>query len=297
MISEESEASLQSKQEAAMRLVYAHTHQVVDLRSSDFLIHRKLKDFSKPYELVLAEIRDVHKGEWYYVYHKLCISYAQAANEPRKKCIYLFLKTLMMIPIDVLILVQGSDTTFEWANLQVKLTFFNKGFCKENCQEIYRYALTEMGLDAPDHHLEIFRTLMMSLQDKDGSSLSNSFTMVKGYLLHDLCFCGLLGSCTSTSFCSKRVKFKTSSWKDETAREKALATFTSLSDGILLCTNVAARGLDIPGVDFIVQDMNNSSTSGFPFPGRQDPTVQFEGDKQKNWQESAVEDDEKAMGR
>ncbi|GKB33992.1 hypothetical protein Tco_0873393 [Tanacetum coccineum] len=39
------------------------------------------------------------------------------------------------------------------------------------------------------------------------------------------------------------------------------------------------------------------STSGFPFPGRQDPTVQFEGDKQKNWQESAVKDDEKSMGR
>ncbi|GJQ98680.1 NLP2-like protein isoform X1 [Tanacetum coccineum] len=33
--------------------------EVGDLRSSDFLIHRKLKDFSEPYELVLAEIRDV----------------------------------------------------------------------------------------------------------------------------------------------------------------------------------------------------------------------------------------------
>ncbi|KHG18021.1 DEAD-box ATP-dependent RNA helicase 18 -like protein [Gossypium arboreum] len=39
----------------------------------------------------------------------------------------------------------------------------------------------------------------------------------------------------------------------QTAREKALATFTSLSSGILLCTDVAARGLDIPGVDCIVQ--------------------------------------------
>ncbi|XP_043697631.1 DEAD-box ATP-dependent RNA helicase 18 [Telopea speciosissima] len=37
------------------------------------------------------------------------------------------------------------------------------------------------------------------------------------------------------------------------AREKALASFTSLSSGILLCTDVAARGLDIPGVDWIVQ--------------------------------------------
>ncbi|GJY25278.1 DEAD-box ATP-dependent RNA helicase 18, partial [Tanacetum coccineum] len=39
----------------------------------------------------------------------------------------------------------------------------------------------------------------------------------------------------------------------QSAREKALATFTSLLDGILLCTDVAARGLDIPGVDCIVQ--------------------------------------------
>ncbi|XP_074269435.1 DEAD-box ATP-dependent RNA helicase 18-like [Silene latifolia] len=37
------------------------------------------------------------------------------------------------------------------------------------------------------------------------------------------------------------------------AREKALASFTSLSNGALLCTDVAARGLDIPGVDCIVQ--------------------------------------------
>ncbi|OAY46319.1 DEAD-box ATP-dependent RNA helicase 18 isoform X1 [Manihot esculenta] len=39
----------------------------------------------------------------------------------------------------------------------------------------------------------------------------------------------------------------------QTAREKALASFTSLTNGILLCTDVAARGLDIPGVDCIVQ--------------------------------------------
>ncbi|KAK3019520.1 hypothetical protein RJ639_003192 [Escallonia herrerae] len=39
----------------------------------------------------------------------------------------------------------------------------------------------------------------------------------------------------------------------QTAREKALASFTSLSSGVLLCTDVAARGLDIPGVDCIIQ--------------------------------------------
>ncbi|KAL3650313.1 DEAD-box ATP-dependent RNA helicase 18 [Castilleja foliolosa] len=37
------------------------------------------------------------------------------------------------------------------------------------------------------------------------------------------------------------------------AREKALASFTSVSSGILLCTDVAARGLDIPGVDCVIQ--------------------------------------------
>ncbi|KAF3976806.1 hypothetical protein ACB098_06G137700 [Castanea mollissima] len=39
----------------------------------------------------------------------------------------------------------------------------------------------------------------------------------------------------------------------QTAREKALASFKDLSSGILLCTDVAARGLDIPDVDCILQ--------------------------------------------
>ncbi|KAJ8426432.1 hypothetical protein Cgig2_021039 [Carnegiea gigantea] len=36
-------------------------------------------------------------------------------------------------------------------------------------------------------------------------------------------------------------------------RDKALAAFTSLSSAVLLCTDVAARGLDIPDVDCILQ--------------------------------------------
>ncbi|CAI0443829.1 unnamed protein product [Linum tenue] len=39
----------------------------------------------------------------------------------------------------------------------------------------------------------------------------------------------------------------------QNAREKALAKFTSLTSGVLLCTDVDARGLDILGVDYIVQ--------------------------------------------
>ncbi|KAH7677705.1 RNA helicase protein [Dioscorea alata] len=39
----------------------------------------------------------------------------------------------------------------------------------------------------------------------------------------------------------------------QSVREKALAAFTELSSGVLLCTDVAARGLDIPGVDWILQ--------------------------------------------
>ncbi|KAM0918850.1 hypothetical protein ACQ4PT_008588 [Festuca glaucescens] len=37
-------------------------------------------------------------------------------------------------------------------------------------------------------------------------------------------------------------------------REKALVSFSALSSGILVCTDVAARGLDIPHVDLIVQE-------------------------------------------
>ena len=36
-------------------------------------------------------------------------------------------------------------------------------------------------------------------------------------------------------------------------RESALGVFTEQSSGVLMCTDIAARGLDIPGVDWIVQ--------------------------------------------
>lgn len=111
-------------------------------------------------------------------------------------------------------------------------------------------------------------------------------------LFHDLCKCRLLGSCSSTNSCSEKHFYIFFAWKDETgdcgprldqlkqysehclydslhtihyllfilfmkcdktAREKALASFTSLSSGILLCTDVGARGLDIPGVDCVLQ--------------------------------------------
>lgn len=39
----------------------------------------------------------------------------------------------------------------------------------------------------------------------------------------------------------------------QNARDKALSSFTEVSSGALLCTDVAARGLDIPGIDYVVQ--------------------------------------------
>jgi ATP-dependent RNA helicase DDX55/SPB4 len=39
----------------------------------------------------------------------------------------------------------------------------------------------------------------------------------------------------------------------QSARESALGKFTEQKSGILMCTDIAARGLDIPGVDWIVQ--------------------------------------------
>lgn len=35
--------------------------------------------------------------------------------------------------------------------------------------------------------------------------------------------------------------------------KKALALFTEATSGVLVCTDVDARGLDIPGIDYVVQ--------------------------------------------
>ncbi|KAL3578981.1 hypothetical protein D5086_020485 [Populus alba] len=45
----------------------------------------------------------------------------------------------------------------------------------------------------------------------------------------------------------------------ETARQKALTSFTSLASGILLCTDVAAHGLDIPSADCMMKSWLNCS--------------------------------------
>nr|GEU82112.1 hypothetical protein [Tanacetum cinerariifolium] len=52
--------------------------EVGDIRSSDFLIHRKLKDFSEPYELVLAEIRDVLRSIYLGLFRGVLNSAARA---------------------------------------------------------------------------------------------------------------------------------------------------------------------------------------------------------------------------
>ncbi|AEE35194.1 DEA(D/H)-box RNA helicase family protein [Arabidopsis thaliana] len=47
--------------------------------------------------------------------------------------------------------------------------------------------------------------------------------------------------------------FSTHGKMDQKGRDTALASFTEASSGVLLCTDVAARGLDIPGIDYVVQ--------------------------------------------
>ncbi|KAG6758185.1 hypothetical protein POTOM_038522 [Populus tomentosa] len=68
-------------------------------------------------------------------------------------------------------------------------------------------------------------------------------------ILHDMCLCWLLGVVLPRLTVFSDI----SSWEDEAARQKALTSFTSLASGILLCTDVAARGLDIPSADCMMQ--------------------------------------------
>jgi ATP-dependent RNA helicase DDX55/SPB4 len=49
----------------------------------------------------------------------------------------------------------------------------------------------------------------------------------------------------------------------QAARESTLSKFSTLPAGVLLCTDVAARGLDIPDVSWILQyDMPQVRTDG-----------------------------------
>jgi len=45
--------------------------------------------------------------------------------------------------------------------------------------------------------------------------------------------------------------FPTHGKMDQKGRDTALASFTEASSGVLLCTDVAARGLDIPGIVYV----------------------------------------------
>ncbi|KAG6760061.1 hypothetical protein POTOM_036561 [Populus tomentosa] len=83
-------------------------------------------------------------------------------------------------------------------------------------------------------------------------------------ILHDMCLCWLLGVVLP----HLTVFSDISSWEDEagknlkmspTARQKALTSFTSLASGILLCTDVAAHGLDIPSADCMMKSWLNCS--------------------------------------
>ncbi|KAI5075534.1 hypothetical protein GOP47_0009610 [Adiantum capillus-veneris] len=62
------------------------------------------------------------------------------------------------------------------------------------------------------------------------------------------------GTVLPTLKCLKNVSMISLHGKmQQSVREKALAQFTSMQAGVLLCTDVAARGLDIPNVDWILQ--------------------------------------------
>eukprot|EP00250_Pteridium_aquilinum_P020533 c24851_g2_i1 orf=38-1573(-) len=62
------------------------------------------------------------------------------------------------------------------------------------------------------------------------------------------------GTVLPTLKCLKKVPMVSLHGKmRQSVREKSLAQFASMHAGVLLCTDVAARGLDIPNVDWILQ--------------------------------------------
>lgn len=81
------------------------------------------------------------------------------------------------------------------------------------------------------------------------------FSSTKAIVYFMTCACvDFWGTVLPTLDCLKNIQMFTLHGKmRQSMREKALARFASMEAGILLCTDVAARGLDIPNVDWIVQ--------------------------------------------
>ncbi|KAH7314717.1 hypothetical protein KP509_21G017700 [Ceratopteris richardii] len=81
------------------------------------------------------------------------------------------------------------------------------------------------------------------------------FSSVKSIVYFMTCACvDYWATVLPTLKCLKNVSIISLHGKmQQSTREKALSEFTSMQAGVLLCTDVAARGLDIPNVDWILQ--------------------------------------------
>ncbi|KAJ6900091.1 hypothetical protein NC652_026285 [Populus alba x Populus x berolinensis] len=88
-----------------------------------------------------------------------------------------------------------------------------------------------------------------TLQDTIRPSPENKSKKIIIYFMTCACagYLGLFFHISLFSLISLHGKMK------QTARQKALTSFTSLASGILLCTDVAARGLDIPIADCMMK--------------------------------------------
>lgn len=81
------------------------------------------------------------------------------------------------------------------------------------------------------------------------------FSCAKTIVYFMTCACvDFWGTVLPTLKCLKNITMLSLHGKmQQSVREKALAQFASMHAGVLLCTDVAARGLDIPNVDWILQ--------------------------------------------